>query len=82
MNSLTDARIKQTLSRLLSEFGPDFPNITRGFLCSLGRSLEPQDIADAYIAISVEQGGLLYTLARTNGASFSVVLTRRRLFRQ
>ncbi|MEM7028689.1 MAG: class I SAM-dependent methyltransferase [Chloroflexota bacterium] len=68
MNSLTDPKVKRKLSHLLSESGRDLPNIAKGFLRSFGRSLEPKDMADAYIAISAEQGELLYTLARINGA--------------
>lgn len=79
-NSLNDPRVSQTLNRLHAEARRDMPRIIKGFLKSLGRSLEPRDMANAYIAITREQGHLLYTLLRLSrakhiiefGASFGI----------
>ena len=68
MNALHTPRVRATLDRLHREAARDLPNIARGFLRSLGRRLEPHDMADAYIAITREQGALLYTLLCATGA--------------
>ncbi|GAB5534467.1 MAG: class I SAM-dependent methyltransferase [Rubricoccaceae bacterium] len=61
-NALHDPTIRSRLDRLHREASRDLPAIARGFLRSLGRRLQPRDMADAYIAISREQGELLYAL--------------------
>lgn len=68
MNSLNDPKIAAALSRLHSAARRDLPNIAKGFFRAIGRKIEPSDFADAYIAISREQGLLLYNLARIAGS--------------
>lgn len=68
MNSLEDPRIAATLHKLHQEADRDMPRIAKGFLKSIGRSLRPEDMVDAYIAISRDQGELLYTLLRSAGS--------------
>ena len=67
-NSLTDKAISETLNRLHSEARKDMPRIFRGFMRSIGRSLEPHDMVDAYIAMSREQGELVYSFLRMSCA--------------
>ncbi|MEM8916388.1 MAG: class I SAM-dependent methyltransferase [Pseudomonadota bacterium] len=80
MNSLFDPKISAALQRLHAGARDDLPNIAKGFFWSIGRKIEPRDFANAYIAISAEQGRLLYGLARAAksinivefGASFGI----------
>ena len=67
-NSLLDPLVSNTLDRLHAEAKHDIPRIIRGFWRSMGRALQPADMVDAYIAMSKEQGELLYTLLRMTGA--------------
>ena len=79
-NTLYDPRVSQTLTRLHNAAGKDMPRIIKGFAKSFGRSLQPHDMVDAYIAITREQGVLLYNLLRMTqarhivefGASFGI----------
>ena len=67
-NSLNDPKIRATLDRMHNEAARDMPRIIRGFMRSFGRSLQPKDMVDAYIAITREQGALTYSLLRMAGA--------------
>ncbi|MFN8673801.1 MAG: class I SAM-dependent methyltransferase [Candidatus Sericytochromatia bacterium] len=65
MNSLiNDIKIKNTLKKLHSESAKDMTNIIKGFVKSFGRKLKPEDIKNAYIALSEEQGKTIYSLSR------------------
>ncbi|MEM8488880.1 MAG: class I SAM-dependent methyltransferase [Bacteroidota bacterium] len=71
-NTLHDPQVSQTLNRLHNEAGKDMPRIIKGFAKSIGRSLRPKDMVNAYIAITREQGLLLYNLLRMTQAQYIV----------
>ncbi len=71
-HSLNDPAVSTTLNRLHSEANKEMPTIIKGFVKSIGRSLQPKDMVDAYIAITRQQGELLYTILRTTGAKHIV----------
>ncbi|HND32886.1 MAG TPA: class I SAM-dependent methyltransferase [Myxococcota bacterium] len=67
MIAIHDPRITTVLDRLHRAADGDFLAIATGLLRSLGKP-RPGDMAQAYIAVSREQGRLLYGLARSIGA--------------
>lgn len=73
MNSLTESpQVRATLSQLHTAARADMPNILKGLSKGVFRKLQPEDMAQAYIAISAEQGQLLYALARGRRATHIV----------
>jgi predicted O-methyltransferase YrrM len=69
MNSLTDLKIQSTLQRLHAESNRDVTNTFGGLIQGLlTGKLKPSHMSKAYIAVSANQGKLLYTLARSISA--------------
>lgn len=59
---ITDPRIQQTLSRLHEEASSQGFTLIKGLTKGIFRKLRPEDMKDAYIAISQQQGEFLYDL--------------------
>ncbi|MEM6782731.1 MAG: hypothetical protein AAF624_03245 [Bacteroidota bacterium] len=70
-HSLLDPRLRATLDRLHADAARDKPRIAKAFLRSAGCALQSHDMADAYIAISREQGELLGSSAPPEPATSS-----------
>lgn len=62
MRKIKDFRIQQTLNRLHNESSQEMGKIIRGLSKGIFRKLRPEDMKDAYIAISRNQGEYLYDL--------------------
>ena len=61
-----DARVRQVLEGLHRAASREMGTIIWGALRSLGRGLQPEHMAGAYIAISREQGQLITSLIRSS----------------
>ena len=59
-------RIQTTLARLHHEADGELLTIAKGFVKGLFRPLQPIDMKDAYIAMSAEQGRVMYDLIVQN----------------
>lgn len=68
MNSLISPTISRTLDRLHGEADKELPKILKGLSKGLFRKLQPEDMADTYIAMNRTQGRLLYQLIRATRA--------------
>lgn len=62
MYKIQDQTILQTLNKLHSESAQEFPKIMKGLSKGIFRKLRPEDMKDAYIAISPSQGAFIYNL--------------------
>lgn len=62
MRKIKDFRIQQTLNRLHDESSREMGKILKGLSKGIFRKLRPEDMKDAYIAISRKQGEYLYNL--------------------
>lgn len=62
MHTIKDARIKKTLDRLHTEAAAQRLTLVKGLVKGLFRKLKPEDMQDAYIPISRQQGEFLYDL--------------------
>ncbi len=62
MRKIKDFKIQQTLNRLHNDSSRDMGKILRGLSKGIFRKLRPEDMKDAYIAISRKQGEFLYDL--------------------
>lgn len=61
-----DNRIQKTLNRLHSEANREILTIAKGLAKGIFRPLQPNDMKDAYIAMSAEQGMIMYDLILQN----------------
>ena len=68
INSLTAPSVARTLDRMHGEADKELPKILKGLSKGLFRKLQPEDMADTYIAMNREQGRLMYQLIRSAGA--------------
>ncbi len=68
MNALQHAPLQTTLDRLHTASDADMPRILAGLARSKGFKLQPHHMRKAYIAVSRQQGQLLYSLALSAGA--------------
>ena len=62
LHTIKDARIKKTLDRLHTEAAAQRLTLVKGLVKGLFRKLKPEDMQDAYIPISRQQGEFLYDL--------------------
>ena len=62
MQEITDFRITKTLNRLHKEARSQGLILVKGLSKGIFRKLRPEDMKDAYIAISRKQGCFLYDL--------------------
>lgn len=62
----TNTQLKDTLSRLHKESEREIFTILKGLSKGIFRKLEPKDMKDAYIAMSREQGIMMYELILEN----------------
>ncbi len=62
MNNITDQNILLTLRRLHKEASSQGMTLIKGLTKGIFRKLQPEDMKDAYIAISKSQGEFLYDL--------------------
>lgn len=63
---ITDEKIAKTLQRLHQEANNEFPTIMKGLAKGIFRKLKPEDMKDAYIAMSRKQGEVVYDLIIKN----------------
>ena len=61
-----DNRIQKTLARLHSEANREILTIAKGLAKGIFRPLQPNDMKDAYIAMSAEQGTIMHDLILQN----------------
>ncbi|MEM7375329.1 MAG: class I SAM-dependent methyltransferase [Bacteroidota bacterium] len=59
---ITDPQIQQTLNRMHKEASSQGLTLMKGLSKGIFRKLQPEDMKDAYIAISQQQGEFLYDL--------------------
>lgn len=77
---IEDKNISQTLTRLHKSSRKDLPNIMKGLAKGVFRKLKPEDMKNAYIAMTEEQGMFMYdTIIKNNsrhivefGTSFGI----------
>ena len=62
INKISDIQILQTLDRMHSEASRQGFTLMKGLAKGIFRKLKPEDMKDAYIALSREQGQYLYHL--------------------
>lgn len=62
MRKIKDFSIQQTLNRLHHDSSREMGKILKGLSKGIFRKLQPEDMKDAYIAISRKQGEFLYDL--------------------
>ena len=62
MHKILDTRILQTLENLHRSSSKEFPTILKGLAKGIFRKLKPEDMKEAYIAISETQGQFIYDL--------------------
>ncbi len=60
MNIISNAPVVQVLQQLHQEASREFPKILKGLSKGVFRKLRPEDMKDAYIAISKGQGEFIY----------------------
>ena len=68
MHKIIDLRILSTLNELHRKSKKEFPKILKGLSKGIFRKLRPEDMKDAFIAISQQQGEFLYDLLITTKA--------------
>jgi len=69
---IIDPQIYTTLNRMHKEANSEGFTIARGLAKSVFRKLQPEDLKDAYIAISSGQGHFIYNLLRQRNAKHIV----------
>ncbi len=62
MQKIIDPAVVATLNRLHQASSKEFPTILKGLTKGVFRKLRPEDMKDAYIAISRSQGEFIYDL--------------------